>query len=78
MSGKTYYFDIEVPADTITLVAGSFNGTCNKEVASIDEIQWMYNFRKKFFSITKNGKYKLADYEAHIEKCAAEQGLIAE
>jgi hypothetical protein len=62
VSGKTYYFDIEIPANVLTIKAGSFNGTSDKPEAAISEISWMYNFGKKYFSITKNGKYKLENY----------------
>lgn len=67
-SGKTYYFTIEIPAGVVTIKAGIFNGTCSKPEAELSEICWMYNFGKKFFSVTNNGKYPLEDYREIMEK----------
>lgn len=61
-SGKTYYFDIPVGPNIVTIKEGLFCGTCEKEEATLEEIKWTYNFGKKMFSITNNGKNKLVDY----------------
>lgn len=61
-SGKTYYFYIPVEAGLVTVKEGLFCGSCEKEEATLEEIRWSYVFGKKTFSITNNGKNKLADY----------------
>ena len=61
-SGKTYYFYIPVAAGSVTVKEGLFCGSCEKEEATLEEISWSYVFGKKTFSITNNGKNKLADY----------------
>ena len=67
-SGLTYYFDIPVPAGVVTVKEGLFCGThCNPE-ASIEEISWAYNFGKKHFSITNNGKNQTKDFAETILK----------
>jgi len=67
-SGKTFYFTINVPENVVTVKAGTLCGTSSKEFDSIENIGWMYNFGKKYFSITKNGKYKLAEYLDAMKK----------
>ena len=61
-SGKTFYFDIPVAAGLVTVKEGLFCGSCEKEEATLEEINWAYVFGKKHFSITNNGKNKLAGY----------------
>lgn len=69
-SKKTYYYNVKVPAGVLTQKEGCFSGASSKPEAEIGEIGWVYCFGKKFFKITHNGKNKLEDYRAIIEKYA--------
>lgn len=70
-SGKTFYFDFKVPAGVLEPSEGMFSGSCDKEIARIDEISWVYCFGRnlrRYRNITKNGRYQLKDYIEVIEK----------
>ena len=67
-SGKTYYYGIAIPENVLTIKAGTFCGCAGTPEAAIKDIAWVYNFGKKYFSITINGKYQLKDYVELIKK----------